>query len=155
MIRGAFATSLRNCDDLSEPAFHEVADATLEALQDALDDLEDQVDDAGHGDDFDVTCSQGVLTASFGAAGTWVINKQTPNRQIWWSSPVSGPKRFEFEPLAGGSAAVGRGRWTATRGDEAELGQLLAVELGAELGLSLGFDGVHRADDLGLGSTPV
>lgn len=28
--------------------------------------------------------------------GTYVINRQTPNRQIWFSSPVSGPKRFDF-----------------------------------------------------------
>lgn len=28
--------------------------------------------------------------------GTYVINKQTPNKQIWLSSPRSGPKRFDF-----------------------------------------------------------
>ncbi|KAF0990882.1 hypothetical protein HZS_848, partial [Henneguya salminicola] len=27
--------------------------------------------------------------------GTYVINKQTPNKQIWLSSPISGPKRFD------------------------------------------------------------
>jgi len=26
----------------------------------------------------------------------WVINKQTPNRQLWWSSPISGPRRYEY-----------------------------------------------------------
>jgi frataxin len=25
-----------------------------------------------------------------------VINKQTPNKQIWLSSPTSGPKRYDF-----------------------------------------------------------
>ncbi|TNV79186.1 hypothetical protein FGO68_gene10175 [Halteria grandinella] len=25
----------------------------------------------------------------------YVLNKQTPNRQIWLSSPISGPSRFE------------------------------------------------------------
>lgn len=25
-----------------------------------------------------------------------MINKQRPNKQIWLSSPVSGPKRFDF-----------------------------------------------------------
>lgn len=30
--------------------------------------------------------------------GTYVINKQTPNRQIWLSSPRSGPKRYDFDP---------------------------------------------------------
>lgn len=39
----------------------------------------------------------GVLTVAFGQPyGTYVINRQTPNRQIWLSSPVSGPKRYDF-----------------------------------------------------------
>lgn len=25
----------------------------------------------------------------------YVLNKQTPNKQIWLSSPISGPSRFE------------------------------------------------------------
>lgn len=32
-----------------------------------------------------------------------MINKQTPNKQIWLSSPVSGPKRFDFIYAADGS----------------------------------------------------
>ena len=28
--------------------------------------------------------------------GTYVINKQTPNKQIWLSSPISGPKRYDL-----------------------------------------------------------
>jgi hypothetical protein len=39
--------------------------------------------------DFLLTPQQGVLTVHLGAdRGTFVINKQTPNRQIWLSSPV-------------------------------------------------------------------
>jgi frataxin len=30
----------------------------------------------------------GVLTIRLGDKGTFVINKQAPNRQIWLSSPV-------------------------------------------------------------------
>ena len=34
-------------------------------------------------DDFDVTCAMGVLTVSIGDnKGTYVINKQAPNRQV-------------------------------------------------------------------------
>lgn len=36
----------------------------------------------------DVEYSQGVLTINLGQLGTFVINKQTPNRQIWLSSPL-------------------------------------------------------------------
>ena len=46
----------------------------------------------------DVECdySDGVLTISLGRErGTYVLNKQAPNKQIWWSSPISGPHRFE------------------------------------------------------------
>lgn len=37
------------------------------------------------------------MTVSLGPKhGTYVINKQSPNKQIWLSSPISGPKRFDF-----------------------------------------------------------
>ncbi len=36
----------------------------------------------------DSLAQQGVLTVKLGQKGTYVINKQTPNRQIWMSSPV-------------------------------------------------------------------
>ena len=32
-----------------------------------------------------------------GEHGTYVINKQGPNRQIWMSSPVSGPLRYDYD----------------------------------------------------------
>ena len=69
---------------LSEAAFHDVADRTLDALTDVLDEIEDSSATAIATDEVDATYSQGVLTACLGeAAGTWVLNKQTPNRQIW------------------------------------------------------------------------
>ena len=52
----------------------------------------------------------GVLTLDAGDAGTYVINKQPPNKQIWLSSPkrrvgvlalplmpFSGPKRYDYD----------------------------------------------------------
>lgn len=43
------------------------------------------------------SCQQnGVLTVQLENIGTYVINKQTPNRQLWLSSPSSGPKRFDY-----------------------------------------------------------
>ena len=38
----------------------------------------------------------GVLNVIVGTQGTFVINKQAPNRQIWLSSPVTGPLRYDF-----------------------------------------------------------
>lgn len=37
----------------------------------------------------------GVMTVKLGDLGTYVLNKQTPNRQIWLSSPV----RFVFSDI--------------------------------------------------------
>jgi frataxin-like iron-binding protein CyaY len=37
---------------------------------------------------FSLTFQNQVLTLKLGDLGTYVVNKQTPNRQIWLSSPV-------------------------------------------------------------------
>ena len=38
-----------------------------------------------------------MLTVNLGREqGTYVINKQSPNQQIWLSSPESGPARFDY-----------------------------------------------------------
>ena len=43
----------------------------------------------------------GVLTMVLDGGNTYVLNKQRPNRQVWLSSPVSGPRRFELgDPVA-------------------------------------------------------
>ena len=53
---------------------------------------------------------QGVITAVMGPHGTWVINKQTPNRQLWWSSPSTGPRRFDLVDEEGSAAT-----WVPTK----------------------------------------
>jgi len=73
----------------SEAEYSHVADETLEDIQDWIEEALDGVAE-------EVNYASGVLTVQV-PVGTWVLNKQTPNRQIWWSSPISGPKRFEYE----------------------------------------------------------
>lgn len=53
-----------------------------------------------------------------------MLNKQPPNRQIWLSSPVSGPKRYDW---------VVPGGWVYLR-DASALRDLLREELGVEMG---------------------
>eukprot|EP01138_Halocafeteria_seosinensis_P012975 gb/GECG01013253.1/.p1 GENE.gb/GECG01013253.1/~~gb/GECG01013253.1/.p1 ORF type:complete len:222 (+),score=24.33 gb/GECG01013253.1/:1-666(+) len=110
----------------SESDYNQVAEQYLEDLEEALGVLEDKVDG------FDMFNSQGVLTVNLGEQGTYVINKQTPNRQIWWSSPISGPKRYYYD--------ANSGRWLNTR-DDSLLEKLLYDEikelLGTELELSI------------------
>lgn len=120
--------------------YHDVADGTLHTIQDAIEDfIEDNFDtDTRNSDDEipEVNYASGVLTLSFPPHGTWVINKQTPNQQLWWSSPLSGPRRYEY--------AKKREKWVYTRViegsdegsaqvtencDEDTLGGILAQEL--------------------------
>ncbi|CAI5496374.1 unnamed protein product [Closterium sp. Naga37s-1] len=106
--------------ELSENDFHQLADEALHWLHEKFDALGDEVDIEG----FDVDLSQGVLTLRLGQHGIFVINKQAPNRQIWFSSPQSGPARFDWLPGQG---------WVYRR-TGTELMSLLQAELSTCLG---------------------
>ncbi|XP_017296362.1 frataxin, mitochondrial isoform X1 [Kryptolebias marmoratus] len=87
-------TSQVQIRELTEAAYEKLADETLDALAEHFEDL---ADEDFTGADYDVVFSSGVLTVKVGGAyGTFVINKQMPNRQIWLSSPTSGPKRYDW-----------------------------------------------------------
>ncbi|CAE1304488.1 FXN [Acanthosepion pharaonis] len=100
---------------LSQNMYETISHETLESLTEFCESLEDLEKCPK---EFDATYSNGVLTLSFGAHGTYVINKQSPNRQIWLSSPFSGPKRYDFE----------NGRWVYKH-DGISLHSLLQKEL--------------------------
>ena len=79
----------------SEGSFSLAANETLESLCDKFNELfeEEEVFESA-----DNTLADGVLTALLGEQfGIYVINKQTPNRQLWLSSPSSGPSRFGWD----------------------------------------------------------
>ncbi|CAN0914734.1 Frataxin, mitochondrial [Linum grandiflorum] len=78
---------------LQENEFHELADSTIHDLQDKLEEYGDTVQVDG----FDIDYGNEVMTLELGELGTYVLNKQTPNRQLWLSSPVSGPSRFDWD----------------------------------------------------------
>ncbi|XP_030544411.2 frataxin, mitochondrial [Rhodamnia argentea] len=78
---------------LQEDEFHRLADSTIHDLQEKFEDYGDDVEIDG----FDIDYGNDVLTLKLGELGTYVLNKQTPNRQIWLSSPVSGPSRFDWD----------------------------------------------------------
>merc|ERR1719233_1103687 len=102
---------------LSINDFHQKSDNVLEVVSKALDEAND-IALPEITDDFDYDNSQGVLTIKFGLQGTWVLNKQPPNLQLWLSSPWSGPKRFEFKGT----------EWVDCRDKERRLHDLLQVE---------------------------
>ena len=74
-----------------------------------------------------------MLNVTVGSEGQFVINKQAPNQQIWLSSPISGPARFNFshEALT----------WTNSR-DGHELLPLLEDDFEKLTGKSLSLDAV-------------
>ncbi|KAF8315183.1 Frataxin-like protein [Clavulina sp. PMI_390] len=69
---------------------------------------------------FEVEYNSGVMTISFGEQhGTYVLNKQPPNKQIWLSSPISGPKRYDYD--------AEKETWFYSR-EHVSLGELLTQE---------------------------
>lgn len=96
---------------MSDSAFESLADSLLEALEEGL------------GNVADAELQGGILTVE-GDAGTWVINKHAPTRQIWLSSPKSGARHYAFDATTG--------LWRDTRGN-GDLMTILAGELGAIL----------------------
>ena len=80
---------------LEEKDYHEIAENTFDVILDYLNALDMSEDPLLA--DCDISYSMGVMNIKLGGSmGTWVLNKQTPNRQIWWSSPISGPRRYEL-----------------------------------------------------------
>lgn len=96
---------------MTEQAFASLADGLLETLEEAI------------GAESDAELQGGVLTIE-GDAGTWVVNKHAPTRQIWLSSPKSGARHYAFDAASG--------LWQDTRG-----GVDLLSTLSAELGMTL------------------
>ncbi|KAF0882652.1 FRDA protein, partial [Crocuta crocuta] len=79
---------------LDETTYERLAEKTLDSLAEFFEDLADKPYTL---EDYDVSFGSGVLTVKLGGdLGTYVINKQTPNKQIWLSSPSSGPKRYDW-----------------------------------------------------------
>uniref|UniRef100_A0A1E1X0Q1 ferroxidase n=1 Tax=Amblyomma aureolatum TaxID=187763 RepID=A0A1E1X0Q1_9ACAR len=79
---------------MSEAEYEALTKEALESLAEKFDEV---IEDLCDVPEADLALSDGVLTVHLGRKyGTYVINKQTPNRQIWLSSPISGPKRYDF-----------------------------------------------------------
>ncbi|KAI8969654.1 hypothetical protein BDB01DRAFT_855589 [Pilobolus umbonatus] len=101
---------------LSTENYHYISNETLEHMVSQLEELLDNTDEPG----YDVEYTQGVLTLSLGEHGTYVINKQPPNHQIWLSSPISGPQRYDYD--------IASNKWFYHR-DNHTLDEVLNTEL--------------------------
>ncbi|KAM4808815.1 frataxin, mitochondrial [Rhinophrynus dorsalis] len=115
-----------SASSLDETTYEKLAEDTLDSLAEFFEDLADQPFTP---EDYDVSFGNGVLTVKLGGdMGTYVINKQTPNKQIWLSSPTSGPKRYDWTGAA----------WVYSH-DGVQLHQLLAKELSIALNNKIDF----------------
>ena len=110
--RVAAAGATRSASSAAGDDYVALADEALDTILEKADELSDARDDV------ECELSSGVLTLKT-PEGTWVINKQVPNRQLWLSSPLSGPCRYEYVDK----------KWTHTR-DGTSLADLLERELG-------------------------
>lgn len=72
---------------LEESDFHERVDAVLEAIENAL----EQADA-----DIDSEINAGILTLEFDNRSKVIINRQTPNRELWVAAK-SGGFHFRFD----------------------------------------------------------
>ena len=63
----------------------------LELVNIVLDNLTNTIDEIEHSMIEDLNYADGVLTIEMWDERTYVLNKQAPNKQLWLSSPISGP----------------------------------------------------------------
>ncbi|MCJ1432821.1 Mitochondrial chaperone Frataxin [Xylographa pallens] len=114
---------IKDPSEITQNKYNQLADDYLEAVQQCLEDLSDADENV------EVEFSAGVLTVTLPPAGTYVINKQPPNKQIWLSSPVSGPKRYDYVSLNENGE---NGDWVYLR-DGSTMTTLLTEEMGVIL----------------------
>jgi CyaY protein len=100
---------------MTESDFHRAVDAVLERVETAL----------GEHEALDVDSEEGVLTVTCPDGSRIIVNRQTPNREIWVAARSGG---FHF--------ASREGAWRDTRsGDElfASLARLLEMQAGVRV----------------------
>ena len=100
-MQASLVRPTRLFSQLTEREYLRVVEHYLEDLQDKLDEVME--DNSGVVED--VSLHQSVLQLEMADSKIYVINKQTPNLQIWLSSPFSGPQRFDYQ----------EGEWLNTR----------------------------------------
>lgn len=133
--------SVASAAEISAEKYHELADDYMNALLEKLEAMQEETED------IDVEYSAGVLTLTFPPNGTYVINKQPPNKQIWLSSPTTGPKRYDYVMLSEGQDSkegTGKSEWVYLR-DGSTLTDLLQKEVGVDMS-NLYAPITHRGD---------
>mmetsp|Transcript_4209 Transcript_4209/g.10845 ORF Transcript_4209/g.10845 Transcript_4209/m.10845 type:complete len:161 (-) Transcript_4209:98-580(-) len=113
------------------------ASRTLEHLQETMETFVDSNENDGS----DVDFSGDVLTLTLEGRGTFVINKQSPNQQIWLSSPLSGPLRYDLD--------LNKKDWLCTR-DGRSIGETLEKDISSLVGKPINFDVSQALEEVDL-----
>ena len=103
---------------MNESEFHRAVDAVLERIETAVEST----------DEIDIELEGGVLTLECPDSSRIIVNRQTPNREIWVAARSGG---FHF--------AHREGEWRDTRSGE-ELFASLARIIAHQAGVNVGFD---------------
>ncbi len=107
---------------MDEKYFNHIATEELAFIADSLesDDREGLLD---------IECQDGILSIKLEDGGEYVINKHTPTRKIWASSPLSGASYYAYDETSG--------HWHTTKGTVQLLRTMLKEELEARLGIDV------------------
>ena len=106
---------------LTEARFHDLVDATQQALEDIFDES---------GLDVDLESSAGVLTVKFENGSQLIFSRQEPLRQLWLAAR-SGGFHFDYDEE--------EKRWSHDTSDEL-LSEMLARITQEQAGVELDFD---------------
>jgi CyaY protein len=106
---------------LSEARFHDLVDATQQALEDLFDES---------GLDLDMENSAGVLTVKFEGGAQLIFSRQEPLRQLWLADR-SGGFHFDYDEESG--------KWVCEKSEEL-LGEMLERIVWERAGEKLDFD---------------
>jgi CyaY protein len=104
---------------LTEARFHDLVDATQDALEELLED---------HADDIEIAA--GMMTIKFDNGSQLIISRQEPLRQLWLAAR-SGGYHFDYDEESG--------KWRCEKSDEL-LGEVLQTAVKAQAGVELDFE---------------
>lgn len=104
---------------LTEARFHDLVDATQQALEELLED---------HADDIEIAA--GMMTIKFDNGSQLIISRQEPLRQLWLAAR-SGGYHFDYDEESG--------KWRCEKSDEL-LGEVLQTAVKAQADVELDFE---------------
>lgn len=121
-------------DGFTDVRYNTAADNFLEQVECVLEEL-------NHESIEEIQNGGGVLTIDITHCGSFVLNKQAPNLQLWLSSPLSGPHHYnmvEEEEAPRTATASHSANWLCEK-DQHSLKEKLESELSQALGKQIKF----------------